>query len=995
MALATAQHRAGRFADAIETAKLAGDRSTDPAQRARILYLIAVSLTTAWQTVRPAEAIEQALVELGHPSARTQIGRLLAAFTSFVMGGLVRATGIGHGTVRGRQRELLKLRTGLYAHAIWTSGRQLRPLQAVLFTLRSNYPVARLGPGAEEAMMRMGFAHADMALGLRRAARRNTARAWASANRSADPLVSVNVAWIDSFLQHNFGLDQGESMRRVLDEHRSYLEVSLQSDMIFILLWDALQRGAVAEAQRLADRRRILTTVVGNGGEPTVRLESGRSPRALAALAALLAWQDRPEDAAALLADPSPGLRRWELLPVYGAAMMVAYEHRRMAAFDEAVDRFDGLRMPVKMLIGLGGGFHVVRSLGRVEQCRTACAADRLRRLEQAREAVELMKRVARIPLLKAHLEVIRAGLLQAEGRADAALSRLSIVEPSLHAVDAPTVAFEAARVRAFALRDKGVKGEAERQARLALSIALQQDWRHRVRQVVADFGIDEPARAPATVSMNDTVALGRYRQRLDAIEQLGVAASRVLDPSQLAAIALDETVRILGAERAFLFLTDGGRLVPHRGRTADGQDLDDLVGYSASTVEKVHRTGAPVVLTCTDDGEGERSDSVILYGIRSILAAPVQLDGRMLGVVYLDSRVARGIFTPDDVGLLIAITNHIAVALETARAAQLEVAVATANRQRDLAETLRDALADIAGELEPTPEAVLARLRQSAARTVGAHRAWLILGSPTDAFVEVHGPDGKSTVEVTPVLAKLLAADTAVASEEPSLLAPGECSLLAVPLRQGPDGLGSLMLASTAPHAFTDGQADLAAALVRQAEVAYTNALLFNRVQHLATVDDLTDIANRRHFFVLAARELARARGRDGGLTAMMIDIDYFKNINDEYGHQVGDEVIQEVARRLSRLALPGDVLGRYGGEEFALLARDPGPDSAGTAERLRAAVADTPVATRAGALTVTVSVGAASLRADDIDIDTLLGRADRNLYEAKRAGRNRVVAS
>src|SRR5262249_60721518 len=99
------------------------------------------------------------------------------AFASLVMGGLVRATGIGHGTIRGRKRELLKLRTELYAHATWTYGRQLRPLRAVLFTLRSNYPVARLGPGAEEAMMRMGFAHADMAMRLPRLARRNIARA--------------------------------------------------------------------------------------------------------------------------------------------------------------------------------------------------------------------------------------------------------------------------------------------------------------------------------------------------------------------------------------------------------------------------------------------------------------------------------------------------------------------------------------------------------------------------------------------------------------------------------------------------------------------------------------------------------------------------------------------------------------------------------------------------------------------------------------------------
>src|SRR5262252_6049331 len=130
------------------------------------------------------------------------MGRLLAALTSFVMGGLVRRTRIGHGTVRGRKRDLLKLRTQLYAHATWTYGRQLRPVRAVLFTLRSNYPVARLGPGSEEAMMRMGLAHMNMAMGLPRRARRNIARARDCATGGGDPLVSAFVAWIEAFLRH-------------------------------------------------------------------------------------------------------------------------------------------------------------------------------------------------------------------------------------------------------------------------------------------------------------------------------------------------------------------------------------------------------------------------------------------------------------------------------------------------------------------------------------------------------------------------------------------------------------------------------------------------------------------------------------------------------------------------------------------------------------------------------------------------------------------------
>jgi diguanylate cyclase (GGDEF)-like protein len=125
-----------------------------------------------------------------------------------------------------------------------------------------------------------------------------------------------------------------------------------------------------------------------------------------------------------------------------------------------------------------------------------------------------------------------------------------------------------------------------------------------------------------------------------------------------------------------------------------------------------------------------------------------------------------------------------------------------------------------------------------------------------------------------------------------------------------------------------------------------------------------------------------------------MMIDIDHFKNINDEYGHQVGDEVIKIVASRLSSFARTYDVVGRYGGEEFALLMPTDEEDPTLAAERLRSAIGETPVATRAGALSVTVSVGAARLHPDDVDIGALLGRADRRLYEAKRDGRNRVAA-
>ena len=217
------------------------------------------------------------------------------------------------------------------------------------------------------------------------------------------------------------------------------------------------------------------------------------------------------------------------------------------------------------------------------------------------------------------------------------------------------------------------------------------------------------------------------YRRRLDALQQVSLAAATVLEPRQLARVALQETIDILGAERAFLFLIDAdtGHLVPHLGRDAAGTDLEELTGYGASLVTRVRTTGEPLVVTGGDDGAAHGSRSALVHGLRSILVAPLRLKGRLQGVVYLDSRVAKGIFTHEDADILMAITNHVAVSLETARAAQLEVAVEAARGQRDLAELLRSSMAAVSTTLDP--DEVLRRLLDVTSRALPGDAACLL----------------------------------------------------------------------------------------------------------------------------------------------------------------------------------------------------------------------------------------------------------------------------
>jgi len=164
-----------------------------------------------------------------------------------------------------------------------------------------------------------------------------------------------------------------------------------------------------------------------------------------------------------------------------------------------------------------------------------------------------------------------------------------------------------------------------------------------------------------------------------------------------------------------------------------------------------------------------------------------------------------------------------------------------------------------------------------------------------------------------------------------------------------------------------------------------------------LAFTDSLTGLANRRHFFHHAEAFFGKFFGKLSHppiqLAALMVDIDHFKNINDQYGHITGDEALQEIAKRLKRNLRPNDLIARYGGEEFAVIL--PHADwkiAWQIAERLRLSVSREHISLAVD-LSVTISVGIACLSKEMKTLDALLHAADDALYQAKHGGRNRCV--
>ncbi len=240
-----------------------------------------------------------------------------------------------------------------------------------------------------------------------------------------------------------------------------------------------------------------------------------------------------------------------------------------------------------------------------------------------------------------------------------------------------------------------------------------------------------------------------------------------------------------------------------------------------------------------------------------------------------------------------------------------------------------------------------------------------------------------------------------AAATDLASEVNEGEASALGHPLHGaegGPDVLGVVSVARLG-RPFTQADRELFSYLASQAAVSLENVDLHETVQRQAVTDELTGLFNRGRFDELLSAEVERSRRfPDQSVGLVMLDLDNFKKVNDTYGHQIGDDVLREVARVLRETSREIDSPSRYGGEELAVVL--PGTDMDGAfdmAERVRAGIEELalPIAGSGNGevLRVTASFGAAAGSGDGATAAALIGAADRALYAAKHEGKNKTV--
>jgi diguanylate cyclase (GGDEF)-like protein len=378
----------------------------------------------------------------------------------------------------------------------------------------------------------------------------------------------------------------------------------------------------------------------------------------------------------------------------------------------------------------------------------------------------------------------------------------------------------------------------------------------------------------------------------------------------------------------------------------------------------------------------------------RSELAVPLMVRDHVVGVLDCQSENLNH-FDPETIDLLTLFSTQASMALQNARlyslerqrASQLEAINAIAQQMTavlDLKELLSKVCMRIQEAFQVCHVSVLLKdeedlvLRASHGKLTGRAREGGRL------------PEGSGLWQRALAAGKTLIENDVRALSDDGLYAETGSSMC-IPLVSFGQTLGVLVLDTTRAGAFNPNDTQPLESVADICATAIQNAHYVERVKQLAYLDGLTGIFNRRFFELRIAEEIERAQRFGTGMAVVMVDIDQFKRLNDEFGHLLGDEVLRQVSSIFHQQLRKIDVLCRYGGEEFAiLLSQTNAVHALGVAEKLRKTVEawQFPGVPRP----VTISAGTANYSEHGSTRDELVKAADAGLYAAKQAGRNRV---
>ena len=506
------------------------------------------------------------------------------------------------------------------------------------------------------------------------------------------------------------------------------------------------------------------------------------------------------------------------------------------------------------------------------------------------------------------------------------------------------------------------------------------------------------------TARVHTERSLQQRMQELSALYETSIEINAQRDLSNLLQAIVDRACRLTEAPLGGIYLL-----------SPTGQELILVVSYHLPTqylgtrqeigegiAGKVLASGKLIMIPDFSQWEG-RIEDFDPVGFRRVLGVPLKIGEQVIGVIVVGDDHRPGSYGHNDIQLVSLFADQAAIAIENVRLMEAE------HQRVDELDALRAMMTEFSLELDLNK--LLGTALERAVKLAGASGGELGLYIEEDHQIEVvasnkmgrvmtgvrlgigEGAMGQAVEQCEPLI---IMDYEGWAGRSPKYEGIPIYAALAIPLMVGGRMVGVIgVFHADKTYQFSNSELNLLTLFGQQAAIAVENARLFSETRRLAQTDSLTGLFNRRHFYDLARREFERAHRYHQPLSAIMIDVDSFKQVNDRYGHSVGDMVLHSVAQSCLSSLRSVDVVARYGGEEFVALI--PNTDLDGCyqiAERMRGCVAGRTHLVGEDRLSITISLGIAEMDPDCLNVDTLLDQADKALYKAKQAGKNQVAA-
>jgi signal transduction histidine kinase/predicted Ser/Thr protein kinase/tetratricopeptide (TPR) repeat protein len=717
--LARSAQMAQMYDEATECYKDAIAHAENPYRRAMMRAKLMRIYTANINLEKAYEQMHRAFIELDVPYPQVTVGYALIATWDLLVSFVIRYTGIGAGTVQGKKREKLSALAMLYEVSTTVAYFSLRESLTYVILARAIRLAERIGPSAESSLTYQRYAPGLAHFGFRKLVHAYAARAVLIAQKLGDPTVLAGAMGFQGTCSMFAGDDPiaQPQLINAIEKHGKWMSTEDFFSTTGALAWTRGTRGYICDAledlQR--DEARLLNLSGLNELQKT-RFLTWHSSAMLGCLSALGRMPEALTYKKKLETLPITNL--YDRVQSYGDIMMFYNEQGEYGApADDLLERFEALADSVseyQIPLFLHNRW-LYRCYLRSSQAQFGALEKRAEYIAKFKVSLDEFGAMIKTPVMRGHYAALMGNYYLLIGKPQKALRAIERAERLANDFDAPWVRFEALRVRALIQKQEGKLSGASIDGSLAVSVAERLGWRARANRLISRdlAGLSIRGRlgsyGNASTSSSKTASGGsqnfsssslvghasaistqglsvtatrtggaglRLAQHLDSLLRISLNSASVLNPEHQARTVLDHIVRILKAERAFLFvckeLDPQQELEFRAGRDAVENDIADnstLRGYSSTVVREVRANGKAMVVSGSEQGALLGSESAVVNDLRSIMAAPVMIRGEVAGVVYLDNRLARGMFSQDDTEILNALCAHIGVALEVSRA--------------------------------------------------------------------------------------------------------------------------------------------------------------------------------------------------------------------------------------------------------------------------------------------------------------------------------------